>query len=171
MKYFDQLKEYSDNIVNSIRHDIRQILQNYLLLTAKSEHESAALFFSSSSLSNCLASVLRFSSLKKIEIMFKSKRISLIVSTVENEELSCHAIALRHEVNKMIIRRRLKEKRTMKEFSKNRQLLFEQEETIILKFVNQFIELKFFLKYYMIEEKVILLLRKREISNRALRQH
>jgi hypothetical protein len=93
------------------------------------------------------------------------------VSTVENEELSCHAIALRHEVNKMIIRRRLKEKRTMKEFSKNRQLLFEQEETIILKFVNQFIELKFFLKYYMIEEKVILLLRKREISNRALRQH
>jgi hypothetical protein len=63
---------------------------------------------------------LRSSSFKKIEIMFKSKRISLIVSTVENEKLSCHAIALRHEVNKMIIRKRLKEKRIMKEFSKNR---------------------------------------------------
>ncbi len=171
MKYFDQLKEYSDNIVNSIRHDIRQILQNYLLLAAESEHESAALSSSSFSLSNCLASVLRSSSLKKIEIMFKSKRISLIVSTVENEELSCHAIVLRHEVSRMIIRRRLKEKRTMKEFSKNRQLLFEQEETIILRFVNQFTELRFFFRYYMIEEKVILLLRKRKISNRALRQH
>jgi hypothetical protein len=114
---------------------------------------------------------LRSSSLKKIEIMFKSKRISLIVSTVENEELSCHAIVLRHEVSRMIIRRRLKEKRTMKEFSKNRQLLFEQEETIILRFVNQFTELRFFFRYYMIEEKVILLLRKRKISNRALRQH
>jgi hypothetical protein len=114
---------------------------------------------------------LRSSSLKKIEIMFKSKRISLIVSTVKNEELSCHAIALRHEVSRMIIRRRLKEKRIMKEFSKNRQLLFEQEETIIFRFVNQFTELRFLLKYYMIEEKVILLLRKRRISNRALRQH
>jgi hypothetical protein len=170
MKYFDQLKEYSDNIVNSIRHDIRQILQNYLLLIAEFEHKSAALSFLSFSLFNCLVSVLRSSSLKKIEIMFKSKRISLIVSTVENEELSCHAIALRHEVSRMIIRRRLKEKRTMKEFSKNRQLLFEQEETIILKFVNQFTELRFLLRYYMIEEKVILLLRKRRISNRALRQ-
>ncbi len=97
MKYFDQWKEYSDNIVNSVRHDIRQILQNYLLLAAEFEHEFATFSSSSSSLSNCLVSVLRSSSLKKIEIMFKSKRISLIVSTIENEELSCHAIALRHE--------------------------------------------------------------------------
>ncbi len=43
MKYFDQLKEYFDNTVNSIKHDIREILQNYLLHTAESENESAAL--------------------------------------------------------------------------------------------------------------------------------
>jgi hypothetical protein len=40
MKYFDQLKEYSGNIVISIRHDIRQALQEYLLLVAGPEVES-----------------------------------------------------------------------------------------------------------------------------------
>ncbi len=171
MKYFDQLKEYSDNIVNLIRHDIRQILHNYLLLAAKHEIESAALSFSSSSLFSCLTSILRSSSLKKIEIMLSSKRLSLTVSAVENEELSCRAIALRHEVSKKIIDRRLKENRIMKDFSKNRQLLFDQEEKIILEFVNQFIELRFSLRIYMIKGKALLLLQKREISNLKLRQH
>ncbi len=77
------------------------------------------------------------------------------MSTVENEEFSCYAIALKHKMNRMIIRRRLKEKRIMKKFSKNRQLFFEQEETIILKFVNQFTELRFSLRCYMIEKKSI----------------
>jgi ribosomal protein L32 len=140
MKYFDQLKEYSDSILISIRHDIRQILQNYLLIAAEFEHEFAASSSSSSSLSSCLASVLKSSSSKKIKILLKSKRISLIVTTVQNEELSCHAIALRHEVCEKIVHNRLKEKRTMKNFSKDRQLLFDQEETIILRFVDQFIE-------------------------------
>ncbi len=120
MKYFDQLKKYSNNIVNSIRHDIRQILQNYLLLAAKHDIEFATFSFSSSSLFNCLISALRSSSLKKIEIMFSSKRLSLTVSTVENKKLSCRAIALRHEVSRKIIDKRLKEKRIMKDFSKNR---------------------------------------------------
>ncbi len=130
-------------------------MQNYLLFAAKFEHESAAFSFLSFSLFSCLASILRSSSFKKIEIMFKSKRISLIMSTVENEEFSCYAIALKHKMNRMIIRRRLKEKRIMKKFSKNRQLFFEQEETIILKFVNQFTELRFSLRCYMIEKKSI----------------
>ncbi len=171
MKYFDQLKEYSDNIVISIRHDIRQILQNYLLLATESEIEFAALSFSSSSLFNCLASVLESSSLKKIKSMLKSKRISLTVSTVQNEKLSCHAIALRHEMCEKIVDNRLKEKRTMKDFSKNCQLLFDQEETIILRFVNEFIALRFSFRLYMIEEKVILLLQKRGISNHKLKMH
>ncbi len=170
MKYFDQLKRYSDNIVISIRHDIRQILQNYLFLAAKSEIDFATFFSSSSSLFSCLASVLRSSSLKKIKIMLKSKRISLIVTTVQNDELSCHAIALRHEVCRRIIDNRLKEKRTMNDFSKNRQLFTDQEEAIILEFVNDFIALKFSFRLYMIEEKVILLLQKREISNSQLKR-
>jgi hypothetical protein len=103
--------------------------------------------------------------------MFKSKRESLIVTTVQNEKLSCRAIVLRHEVSKMIILKRLKEKRIMNDFSKNRQLLFEQEETIILKFVNQFIALRFFFRIYMIEKKVILLLQKRQISKSKLKRH
>ncbi len=128
MKYFDQLKEYSDNIVISIKHNIRQILQNYLLLAANSEIEFAVLLSSSSSLSSCLASVLRSSSFKKIKIMFKSKRLSLTVTTIQNDELTCHAIALRHEVNKITLRNRLQEKRAMTDFSKNRQLLFDQKK-------------------------------------------
>ncbi len=171
MKYFDQLKEYSDNIVNSVRHDIRQILQNYLLLAAESESESAAFSSSSSSLSNCLVSVLKSSSLKKIKSMLKSNRLFLTVTTIENEELSSHAIALRHEVCQKIVRNQVKEKRTMKEYSKDRQLLFDQEETIILKFVNEFIALRFFLRKYMIEEKILLLLQKRRISNRKLKEN
>jgi hypothetical protein len=170
MKYFDQLKEYFDNIVISIKHDIRQILQNYLLLAAKSEHDSAAFSSSFSSLFSCLASVLKSSSFKKIKIMLKSKRISLTVTTVQNDELSCHAIALRHEMCKRIIDNRLKEKRTMKDFSKNRQLFIDQEEAIILEFVNDFIDLRFFFRLYMIKEKVILLLQKRRISNSQLRR-
>jgi hypothetical protein len=79
------------------------------------------------------------------------------VSTIENKKLSCRAIALRHEVNRKIIDKRLKENRIMKHFSKNRQLFLNQEEKIILEIVNQFIELRFFLKIYMIEEKVLLL--------------
>ncbi len=125
MKYFDQLKKYFDNIVISIKHDIRQILQNYLFFAAKSEHDFAAFFFSSSSLFNCFASILRFSSFKKIKIMLKSKRISLTVTTIQNDEFSCHAIALKHEVCKKIIDNRLKEKRIMKDFSKNRQLFID----------------------------------------------
>jgi hypothetical protein len=158
MKYFDQLKEYSDSTVISIRHDIRQILQNYLLLAANSEIEFAALSSSFSSLFNCLASILKSSSFKKIKIMLKSKRETLIVTTIQNEKLLCRAIVLRHEMNKMIFRKQLKEKHIMNDFSKNRQLLFEQEETIILEFVNQYIKLKFFFRRYMIKEKAILLL-------------
>ncbi len=171
MKYFDQLKEYSDNIVISIRHDIRQTLQKYLLLVADSEIESTALSSSSLSLSSCLASVLESSSLKKIKSMLKSKRESLTVTTIQNERLSCRAIALRHEVSRMTILRRLKEDRTINEFAKNRQLLFEQEKTIILRFVDEFIALRFSLRKYMIEEKVSLLLRKRRVSISKLEEH
>jgi hypothetical protein len=102
--------------------------------------------------------------------MLKSKRIFLIVTTIQNAELSCHAIALRHEVCRRIIDNRLKEKRIMKDFSKNRQLFIDQEETIILEFVNDFIDLRFLFRLYMIEEKVILLLQKREISNSQLKK-
>jgi hypothetical protein len=102
--------------------------------------------------------------------MFKSKRISLTVTTVQNDELSCHAIVLRHEVCKRIIDNRLKKKRIMKDFSKNRQLFIDQEKAIILEFVNDFIDLRFFFKLYMIEEKVIFLLQKRRISNFQLRR-
>ncbi len=171
MKYFDQLKKYFDNIVISIKHDIRQILQNYLLLATKSEIEFAALSSSSSSLFNYFASVLKSSSLKKIKNMLKSKRLFLTVSTIQNEKLSCHAIILRHEVCEKIVDNRLKEKRTMKDFSKNRQLFFDQEETIILKFVDEFIALRFSFRLYMIKEKIILLLQKRDISNHKLRVH
>ncbi len=171
MKYFDQLKEYSDNIVISIRHDIRQTLQKFLFLAANFEIEFTVFSSSSSSLFNCLASVLKSSSLKKIKSMLKSKRESLTVTTVQNEEFSCRAIVLKHEVSKMILLKRLKENRIMKKFSKNRQLFFEQEETIILRFVNEFIALRFFLRIYMIEEKVILLLRKREVSIFKLKKH
>ncbi len=171
MKYFDQLKKYLDSIVNSIRHDIRQILKNYLLLAARSETEFAALFSSSSSLFSCFASVLKLFSLKKIKITIKSKRISLIMSTIQREELSCQVVVLRYEVSRKIVINRLKEKRTMKDYSKNRQLLFEQEETIILRFVDQFIVLRFFFRLYMIEEKVILLFQKRRISDLKLRKH
>jgi hypothetical protein len=95
----------------------------------------------------------------------------LIVSTIENEKLSCCAIALKHEINRKIIDKRLKENRIMKNFSKNRQLLFDQEEKILLEFVNQFIELRFLFRIYMIEEKILFLLQKRRISNLKLRQH
>jgi hypothetical protein len=57
--------------------------------------------------------------------MLKSKRISLTVTTIQNDEFSCHAIALKHEVCKKIIDNRLKEKRIMKDFSKNRQLFID----------------------------------------------
>jgi hypothetical protein len=158
IKYFDQLKKHFDNMIISIKHDIRQILQNYLLLAAKFEHDSAAFSSLFSSLFSCLASILRFSSLKKIKIMLKPKRIFLIVTIVQNDELSCHAIALRHEMCRKIIDNRFKEKRTMKDFSKNRQLFIDQEKAIILEFVNDLIDLRFFLELYMIEEKIILLL-------------
>jgi hypothetical protein len=103
--------------------------------------------------------------------MLKSKRESLIVTTIQNERLSCRAIALRHEVSRMTILKRLKEDRIINEFAKNRQLFFEQEKTIILKFVNEFIALKFSLKKYMIEKKISLLLRKRRISIFKLEKH
>jgi hypothetical protein len=93
------------------------------------------------------------------------------VTTVQNEKLSSHAIALRHEVCEKIVRNRVKEKRIMKNYSKNRQLFFDQEETIILRFVNEFIALRFSLRKYMIKEKVLLLLKKRRISNHKLREN
>ncbi len=155
----------------SIKHDIRQTLQKYLFLVANFEIEFKVFFSSSSSLFSCLASVLKSSSLKKIKNMLKSKRESLIVTTIQNERLSCRAIALRHEVSRMTILKRLKEDRIINEFAKNRQLFFEQEKTIILKFVNEFIALKFSLKKYMIEKKISLLLRKRRISIFKLEKH
>ncbi len=157
MKYFDQLKKYFDIIVISIKHDIRQILQNYLLFAANSETKSATSFFSFFSLFSCFASILESSSSKKIKNMLKSKREFLTVSTVQNEEFSCRAIVLKHEVSKMIILRRLKKERTMNDFLKDHQLFFDQEEMIILKFVNEFIALRFSFRLYIIEEKVILL--------------
>jgi hypothetical protein len=79
MKYFDQLKEYFDNIVISIKHDIRQILQNYLFLAAKFKIDFATFSSLFSSLFSYLASELKSFSFKKIKIMLKSKRISLTV--------------------------------------------------------------------------------------------
>jgi hypothetical protein len=92
------------------------------------------------------------------------------VTTIQNDELSCYAIVLRHEVCRRIIDNRLKEKRTMKDFSKNRQLFTDQEEAIILEFVNDFIDLRFSFRLYMIEEKIIFLLQKRKISNSQLKR-
>jgi hypothetical protein len=69
-----------------------------------------------------------------------------------------------------IIDNRLKEKRIMKDFSKNRQLFIDQAKTIILKFVNDFIALKFLFRLYKIEEKVILLFQKQRISNLQLKR-
>ncbi len=103
--------------------------------------------------------------------MLKSERESLAVTAVQNEGLSCRAVALRHGVSRMTILRRLKEDRTIDEFAKNRQLLFEQEETIILRFVDEFIALRFSLRKYMIEEKVSLLLRERRVSISKLEKH
>ncbi len=50
--------------------------------------------------------------------MLKSKRLSLTVTTVQNEKLSSHAIALKHEMCEKIVRNRVKEKRIMKDYSK-----------------------------------------------------
>jgi hypothetical protein len=92
------------------------------------------------------------------------------VSAVQNGELSCHAAALRHGVSRKTVANRLKGKRTMKDCSKNRQLLSDQEETVILRFVDQFTELEFLFRLYMIEEKAVLLLQKRGVSNPKLRK-
>ncbi len=55
---------------------------------------------------------------------------------IQNDEFTCHAIVLRHKVNRITFRNQLQEKRVMTNFSKNRQLFFDQKEKIILELMN-----------------------------------
>jgi hypothetical protein len=93
------------------------------------------------------------------------------MSTVEKKKLSAHAIALRHEMSRNTIVNRLKEKRIRNEFVMKRQLLISQKETAIFIFVDQFTTLRFSFRLYMIEEKVLLLFQKRDVSKSKLKMH
>ncbi len=89
--------------------------------------------------------------------MLKSKRLFLIVTTIRNKKFSFHAIALRYKTCEKFVHNKDKKKRIIKDFSKNRQLFFDQKETIIFRFVNEFIALKFSFGKYLIKEKALLL--------------
>jgi hypothetical protein len=74
------------------------------------------------------------------------------------------------EINRVIVKCRLEDKRNMTEFEIARQLLSINEKTVILRFINNFIALNFSSRLFMIEEKTYLFLRYRDVAA-SLRTH
>jgi hypothetical protein len=107
---------------------------------------------------------------QKDKIESKFERLVLIVKKFQNEILIVKTAIKKYEVCQNIIINKNRIKRIMFEFFMNRQLLVSHEETIILKFVNKFIALSFFLRLLMMKEKIELILRKRR-HNVNLRMH
>jgi cell division protein ZapA (FtsZ GTPase activity inhibitor) len=167
--YFEILNEYSHIEVSFIRHEIRKALNEYLTTLLKSEVDDFAFCRSSSSLSNDLAFAWESFSLKKMKIRLKFERLVLIVKEFQNELTSVSAAAKKYEICRNIILNRSRVKRTKFEYVFTLQLLVFHEETIILEFVDRFIELDFFFRLFMLREKVELILREREIESNLKR--
>jgi hypothetical protein len=100
----------------------------------------------------------------------KDERLALIVAVVQNEKCSIRRAATMFEINRIIIKRRLKRKRSRSEYEVARQLLSINKKTIILRFIDDFIALSFSSRLSMIEEKTFLFLRYRDVVV-SLRAH
>jgi hypothetical protein len=149
---------------------MRKALNEYLTILMNSEVDEHASCCSFSSLSRNLVSVWESFLLKKMRIRSNSERLILIVKKFQNEISIVRTAAQKYDVCRNIIINKNRVKRIIFEFFMNRQLLSSHKEKIILKFVNNFIELRFFLRLFMLKEKVKLILRERKI-NTNFRRH
>lgn len=164
--YFETLEGYSNITVALIRREIRQALADFLDLTAPSENDIPVSSLPSSPLTNPLTSVYGSSPPKKVyappkrlKLLPRAERTSLAVAAVQENKMSARAAATMYGANRKTIKNRLDGKRTMTEYSEDRQLLTADEETAILRFIDNFAALGFPLRLHMLEEKALLLLR------------
>jgi hypothetical protein len=163
MSYFETLNDHFNITVDLIREEIRQDFSSYIRMTVESDAEDDESPRSFSSLFIDLVFAWGSSSLKKLKLLSKDERLVLIVAVVQNEKCSIRRAATMFEVNRIIIKRRLKRKRSRSEYEVARQLLSVNEETAILCFIDDFIALGFSSRLSMIEEKAFLFLRHRGV--------
>jgi hypothetical protein len=105
-----------------------------------------------------------------MKIRLKFERLVLIVKKFQDESTSVSAAAKKYEICRNIILNKSRVKRIKFEYVSILQLFVSHEETIILQFVDRFIELSFSLRLFMLKEKVELILREREVESN-LKKH
>ncbi len=105
-----------------------------------------------------------------MKIRLKFERLVLIAKKFQDELTNVNVAAKKYEICRNIILNKSRVKRIKFEYVSILQLLVFHEETIILQFVDRFIELSFLSRLFMLREKVELILRERKIESN-LKKH
>jgi hypothetical protein len=164
MSYFKTLNDHFDIIVNMIRDEIRQNFFSYIKLTIEFVVEDNESTHSFSFLFIDLVSAFESSSSKRSQLLSRNEKLALIIALVQNKNCSVRRVVTMFEINRVIVKRRLEDKRSMTEFEITRQLLSIDEKTVILRFINDFIALSFSSRLFIIKEKTYLFFRHRDVA-------
>jgi hypothetical protein len=159
MSYFKTLNDHFDITVKMIRDEIRQNFFSYIKLTIEFVVEDNESTHSFSSLFIDLVFAFESSSSKKSQLLSRNERLALIVALVQNENCSVRRVVTMFEINRVIVKRRLEDKRSMTKFEVARQLLSIDEKTVILCFIDDFIALKFSSRLFMLGTTILHLIK------------
>lgn len=162
MKYFDGIEGYEIS-VNRVRSEIRQALEKYTHIAFGPTMPTSPII-PTSSLSSNRISVYGSSPPKKPTVLPEDERLELALTAVAKGS-EVRSASNTFGVSRSTMQRRLRGKRSRAEFCKSRQLLSEEEETSILRFVDQFTLLGFPPRLSTIREKVMLLLKNRGVDH------
>jgi hypothetical protein len=116
ISYFEILNDYFDITVNMIKDEIRQSFFSYIKLIIEFVVEDNELTHLFSFLFIDLVSAFKSSSSKRSQLLSRNKRLALIVALVQNKNYSIRKVVIMFEINRVIIKRRLEDKRSMTEF-------------------------------------------------------
>ena len=164
LKYFEVLEQYPEIIVELIRDEIIKAANDTSHLNCIGDVDNFFFSCSFSSISTDLIFVFGSFPLKKLTMLFETKRFSKILIAVRKDS-SFRQIADVYEVNKQIIKNRIFEKRFMIEYQKNATLFSAKEKAAFFRFVNHFVALGFPFKRSMLKKKAVLLFRKKNVDH------
>ena len=160
LEYFETLKLYFEIIVEFIKNEIIKTTNDFSLLDCIDNVDS---FFSNCSFSSIFIDFVSVfsSSSKKLKVLFKTEKFAKTLTIVRKNSTFRQTTNV-YEVNRQIVANRIFEKKITTEFHENMKLfLIFVEKTTFFRFVNQFVALGFSPRLFMLEEKTVLMFRKK----------
>ncbi len=153
---------YSEIVQDFDSSDIlrRHIAENAADLQTKILKEWFNLSSISSSLTNLSSVMFKSSSVKRVlKSLISEERLENVIENVRNREKSARIAARIYEVSRITIQNRLRNKLIKSQSIRKKTLLIENEEQVLLNFIDDYFKLDFSAKLWMLKEKTSNLIR------------